>query len=79
MFELIVSFTDMDYIDELSLTESYCSRHFLVGLIQQETVSALREPRDYRRRAIALLRNLLAKHASDRRYTDTVSQMFLIE
>uniref|UniRef100_F1KPQ6 Dedicator of cytokinesis protein 11 n=1 Tax=Ascaris suum TaxID=6253 RepID=F1KPQ6_ASCSU len=62
------------YVDEFSLSESYCSRHFLVGLLFQEFIASLREPRDYRRRTIALFRNLLAKHAADKRYTNAEAQ-----
>ncbi|VDK65329.1 unnamed protein product [Anisakis simplex] len=62
------------YIDEFWLSDSYCSRHFLVGLLFQELLASLREPRDYRRRSIALLRNLLAKHAADKRYSNAEAQ-----
>uniref|UniRef100_A0A914VB90 Uncharacterized protein n=1 Tax=Plectus sambesii TaxID=2011161 RepID=A0A914VB90_9BILA len=63
-----------DCLQDLSLTEEYCSRHFPSGLLVQETLAALRDPRDFRRRAIALLRNVLAKHASDRRYQHPEAQ-----
>lgn len=72
-------FLDLRYVDEFSLSESYCSRHFLVGLLFQEFIASLREPRDYRRRTIALFRNLLAKHAADKRYTNAVGFFSLWE
>ncbi|VDM45683.1 unnamed protein product, partial [Toxocara canis] len=62
------------YVNEFCLSESYCSRHFLLGLLFQELIASLREPRDYRRRTIALLRNLLAKHAGDKRYANAEAQ-----
>ncbi|CAD6184343.1 unnamed protein product [Caenorhabditis auriculariae] len=55
---------------EWHLTSSYSSYHFIVGLVFQELVACLREPKDYRKRPITLLRNLLAKHSFDRRYSD---------
>ncbi|VDK74829.1 unnamed protein product [Litomosoides sigmodontis] len=60
--------------DEFILSASYCKHHFPVGLLYQELNASLREPRDYRRRMVALLRNLFAKHASDKRYMDTSTQ-----
>ena len=65
-------FVVLRYLDEFTLTEGYCARHFLVGLLLQEISYSLREPRDYRRRSIALLRNVLAKHTNDKRYSDLV-------
>ncbi|KAK6112243.1 Dock and Zizimin C-2 domain family protein [Brugia pahangi] len=60
--------------EEFIMSTSYCRHHFPVGLLYQELDASLREPRDYRRRVIALLRNLFAKHASDKRYMDTSAQ-----
>jgi hypothetical protein len=37
-------------------------------------MASLREPRDYRPLVIGLIRNLLAKHSSDYRYTDKIAQ-----
>ncbi|TKR72200.1 hypothetical protein L596_019689 [Steinernema carpocapsae] len=62
------------YKDHLWLSEQYCSTHFPTGLILQELNASLREPRDYRRKAIAFLRNTLAKHSIDSRFTDTGAQ-----
>ncbi|EJW82008.1 hypothetical protein WUBG_07082, partial [Wuchereria bancrofti] len=56
------------------MSTSYCRHHFPVGLLYQELDASLREPRDYRRKVVALLRNLFAKHASDKRYMDTSAQ-----
>ncbi|VBB26410.1 unnamed protein product [Acanthocheilonema viteae] len=63
--------------DEFILSASYCKHHFPVGLLYQEVDASLREPRDYRRKVVALLRNLFAKHASDKRYMDTNAQSYI--
>uniref|UniRef100_A0A158Q9N1 C2 DOCK-type domain-containing protein n=1 Tax=Enterobius vermicularis TaxID=51028 RepID=A0A158Q9N1_ENTVE len=63
------------YAEEFTLTEGYCARHFLVGLLLQELQCSFREPRDYRRRTIMLVRNLLAKHSVDKRYLDSRAQV----
>uniref|UniRef100_A0A915PPR5 PH domain-containing protein n=1 Tax=Setaria digitata TaxID=48799 RepID=A0A915PPR5_9BILA len=60
--------------DEFILSASYCKYHFLVGLLYQELDASLREPRDYRRKVVALLRNLFAKHANDKRYINSCAQ-----
>uniref|UniRef100_A0A1I8E909 Uncharacterized protein n=1 Tax=Wuchereria bancrofti TaxID=6293 RepID=A0A1I8E909_WUCBA len=60
--------------EEFIMSTSYCRHHFPVGLLYQELDASLREPRDYRRKVVALLRNLFAKHASDKRYMDTSAQ-----
>lgn len=62
------------FTEEFTLTEGYCARHFLVGLLLQELQCSFREPRDYRKRAIALIRNILAKHSIDKRYKDARAQ-----
>ncbi|GMR32743.1 hypothetical protein PMAYCL1PPCAC_02938, partial [Pristionchus mayeri] len=56
--------------DEWWLSEPYCRRHFPVGLLLQELSMCLREPREYRKRPISLVRNVLAKHGYDKRYAD---------
>ncbi|CAJ0578720.1 unnamed protein product, partial [Mesorhabditis spiculigera] len=53
------------------LSPDYFSRHFPVALLLQEMYESLREPRDYRRKPVMLLRNLLAKHSFDFRYVET--------
>ncbi|KAK6026152.1 hypothetical protein OSTOST_07929, partial [Ostertagia ostertagi] len=56
--------------EEWFLNPTYISHHFPSGIIFQELYACMREPREYRRRAIVLLRNLLAKHSFDKRYLD---------
>uniref|UniRef100_A0A1I7SEQ5 DOCKER domain-containing protein n=1 Tax=Bursaphelenchus xylophilus TaxID=6326 RepID=A0A1I7SEQ5_BURXY len=59
--------------EHFKLGKTFCSTHFLVGLLLQEFVAALHESRAYRRLVIAMLRNLLVKHSLDLRY-DGASQ-----
>jgi beta-phosphoglucomutase-like phosphatase (HAD superfamily) len=61
-----------DLKHEYTLSEEFRKQHFLVGLLLQETRSALNEIRDIRKVAIATLRNLLAKHSFDERYANKV-------
>uniref|UniRef100_A0A914YXU5 C2 DOCK-type domain-containing protein n=1 Tax=Panagrolaimus superbus TaxID=310955 RepID=A0A914YXU5_9BILA len=63
-----------NYSDHFWVSESYCKMHFLTGVLIQELMASLREPRDYRPLVIGLIRNLLAKHSSDYRYTDKIAQ-----
>nr|XP_032833671.1 dedicator of cytokinesis protein 9 isoform X1 [Petromyzon marinus] len=54
---------------DYSLTEDFCKNHFLVGLLLREVSSALQqESGDVRPAAIAVLKQLMAKHAHDDRY-----------
>ncbi|CAL2027501.1 unnamed protein product [Caenorhabditis brenneri] len=59
---------------EWHLSPSFAQNHFVVGLLMQELVACIRETKDYRKRPISLLRNLLAKHSFDRRYGDMTIQ-----
>uniref|UniRef100_A0A1I8B8U6 PH domain-containing protein n=1 Tax=Meloidogyne hapla TaxID=6305 RepID=A0A1I8B8U6_MELHA len=59
------------YSEHFYCSETYCSVHFMLGLLFQELTSSLKESREYRRKIIRLLRNLLAKHCQDQRYGDT--------
>ncbi|KAL3112883.1 hypothetical protein niasHT_015589 [Heterodera trifolii] len=59
------------YSEHFYLSKTYCSVHFPIGLLLQELSTSLRDSRDYRRKVIQLLRNLLAKHSQDERYGDT--------
>ncbi|CAI2294693.1 unnamed protein product [Caenorhabditis sp. 36 PRJEB53466] len=59
---------------EWHLSASFAQNHFIVGLLMQELVACIRETKDYRKRPISLLRNLLAKHSFDKRYTDMTTQ-----
>lgn len=69
-------FTDTDAYAEMHLSPIYCERHFPVGILLQEVNAALRDSRAIRRRAIVVLRNLLAKHTFDARYDDLVGVFF---
>ncbi|VDO20091.1 unnamed protein product [Haemonchus placei] len=62
--------SDATCSDEWYLNPTYISHHFPSGIIFQELYACMREPREHRRRAIVLLRNLLAKHSFDKRYLD---------
>ncbi|XP_010220810.1 PREDICTED: dedicator of cytokinesis protein 11-like, partial [Tinamus guttatus] len=53
---------------EYSLTDEYCRHHFLVGMLLREASVALQDNYDIRCTAIAVLKNLLIKHAFDNRY-----------
>uniref|UniRef100_A0A6Q2YH92 Dedicator of cytokinesis 11 n=1 Tax=Esox lucius TaxID=8010 RepID=A0A6Q2YH92_ESOLU len=53
---------------ECSLTEEYCKNHFLVGLLLRQVAEALQGPPEVRQLAVAVLKNLLIKHALDDRY-----------
>uniref|UniRef100_A0A8R1HXF8 Uncharacterized protein n=1 Tax=Caenorhabditis japonica TaxID=281687 RepID=A0A8R1HXF8_CAEJA len=59
---------------EWHLSPAFAQNHFVVGLLMQELVACIRETKDYRKRPISLLRNLLAKHSFDKRYTDMTTQ-----
>ncbi|KAK3545989.1 hypothetical protein QTP70_019305, partial [Hemibagrus guttatus] len=54
---------------EYSLTEDYCRNHFLVGLLLREVAEGLQGNPDIRLLAVAVLKNLIIKHAMDDRYT----------
>uniref|UniRef100_A0A8C7F6T5 Dedicator of cytokinesis 11 n=1 Tax=Oncorhynchus kisutch TaxID=8019 RepID=A0A8C7F6T5_ONCKI len=54
---------------ESALTEDYCKNHFLVGLLLREVAEALQGSPEVRQLAVAVLKNLLIKHAMDDRYT----------
>lgn len=59
---------------EWHLSTTFAQNHFVVGLLMQELVACIRETKDYRKRPISLIRNLLAKHSFDKRYTDMTTQ-----
>ncbi|XP_027025359.1 dedicator of cytokinesis protein 11 isoform X1 [Tachysurus fulvidraco] len=54
---------------EYSLTEDYCRNHFLVGLLLRDVAEGLQGNPDIRQLAVAVLKNLIIKHAMDDRYT----------
>lgn len=71
------SLSDANYVEHFYLSPTYCQTHFLAGVVFQELASALKDPREYRRQVVMLMRNLLAKHSADSRYTDSVSQEYI--
>ncbi|XP_032887032.1 dedicator of cytokinesis protein 10 isoform X3 [Amblyraja radiata] len=62
---------------EYTLTSEFCRNHFLVGLLLREVAFALQEDQDVRHLAIAVLKNLLAKHSFDDRYSGKSQQELL--
>lgn len=70
IFDYIQCLTDLkcDY----TLSEEFRKNHYLVGLLLQEVKMCMNEPKEVRRHAIHLLRNQIAKHSFDDRYTSKV-------
>lgn len=60
---------------DYALSEEFRKNHFLVGLVLHEVKVSLNENSDVRKPAINTLRNLLAKHAFDDRYSSKVRKM----
>ncbi|XP_022088047.1 dedicator of cytokinesis protein 9-like isoform X2 [Acanthaster planci] len=60
-------YKDLHY--DYQLTEEYCQQHFLTGLLLREVGSALHDVTEVRQNGIRVLRNLLAKHSFDNRYS----------
>ena len=58
--------------EDFYLSQDFCSHHFLVGALLTEVRAALGEVGEVQRVAIAVLRDLLAKHAFDDRYLQSV-------
>ncbi|XP_050819925.1 dedicator of cytokinesis protein 10 isoform X7 [Gopherus flavomarginatus] len=61
-------------IPEYTLTNEFCHKHFLIGLLLREVGYALQEDQDIRHLALAVLKNLMAKHSFDDRYADQGKQ-----
>ncbi|RXM28574.1 Dedicator of cytokinesis protein 10 [Acipenser ruthenus] len=61
-------------VPEYNLTNEYCRKHFLTGLLLREVGFALQEDQDIRHLALAILKNLMAKHSLDDRYADKSKQ-----
>uniref|UniRef100_A0A4W3KDI0 Dedicator of cytokinesis 10 n=1 Tax=Callorhinchus milii TaxID=7868 RepID=A0A4W3KDI0_CALMI len=61
---------------EYTLTNEFCHNHFLVGLLLREVGFALQEDQDIRHLAIAVLKNLMAKHSFDNRY-EKIATLYL--
>uniref|UniRef100_A0A8C3UX76 Dedicator of cytokinesis 10 n=1 Tax=Catharus ustulatus TaxID=91951 RepID=A0A8C3UX76_CATUS len=55
-------------IPEYTLTNEFCRKHFLIGVLLREVGFALQEDQDIRHLALAVLKNLMAKHSFDDRY-----------
>jgi hypothetical protein len=67
---------DLKY--DFTLSDEYRRNHYLVGLVLHELKMAMNEPREIRRTAINVLRNVLAKHSFDDRYVSKVSLMLFV-
>jgi len=63
--------TDSRY--DYTLTDEFIQNHFLTGLLLSEVKAALNQIQDIRKFAITTLRNLLAKHSFDDRYSSKAS------
>ncbi|KAH0624020.1 hypothetical protein JD844_007304 [Phrynosoma platyrhinos] len=61
-------------IPEYTLTNEFCQKHFLIGLLLREVGWALQEDQDIRHMALAVLKNLMTKHSFDDRYTEREKQ-----
>ncbi|XP_053565996.1 LOW QUALITY PROTEIN: dedicator of cytokinesis protein 10 [Bombina bombina] len=61
-------------IPEYTLTDDFCRKHFLIGILLREVGLALQEDQDIRHLALAALRNVMSKHSFDDRYADKERQ-----
>ncbi|EPQ18489.1 Dedicator of cytokinesis protein 10 [Myotis brandtii] len=59
---------------EYSVTNEFCRKHFLIGILLREVGFALQEDQDVRHLALAVLKNLMAKHSFDDRYREPRKQ-----
>nr|XP_023422837.1 dedicator of cytokinesis protein 10 isoform X10 [Cavia porcellus] len=59
---------------EYSVTNEFCRKHFLIGILLREVGFALQEDQDIRHLALAVLKNLMAKHSFDDRYREARKQ-----
>ncbi|XP_037380044.1 dedicator of cytokinesis protein 10 isoform X2 [Talpa occidentalis] len=59
---------------EYSVTNEFCRKHFLIGTLLREVGFALQEDQDIRHLALAVLKNLMAKHSFDDRYREPGKQ-----
>uniref|UniRef100_A0A8C9MG32 Dedicator of cytokinesis 10 n=1 Tax=Serinus canaria TaxID=9135 RepID=A0A8C9MG32_SERCA len=57
-----------ELVGEYTLTNEFCRKHFLIGVLLREVGFALQEDQDIRHLALAVLKNLMAKHSFDDRY-----------
>uniref|UniRef100_A0A8C1A043 Dedicator of cytokinesis protein 10 n=1 Tax=Castor canadensis TaxID=51338 RepID=A0A8C1A043_CASCN len=60
---------------EYSVTNEFCRKHFLIGILLREVGFALQEDQDIRHLALAVLKNLMAKHSFDDRYREPQAQI----
>nr|XP_014342168.1 PREDICTED: dedicator of cytokinesis protein 10 [Latimeria chalumnae] len=67
------AFNTLD-MPEYTLTNEFCRKHFPVGLLLREVGLALQEDQDIRHLALSVLKNLMAKHSFDDRYTEKSRQ-----
>ncbi|KAI1305795.1 Dedicator of cytokinesis protein 9 [Halotydeus destructor] len=58
----------------ITLSDEFCKAHFTVAALLQESKSALSEVHQVRGMALSVLRNLLAKHSFDDRYSSRQQQ-----
>uniref|UniRef100_A0A8C8EF65 Dedicator of cytokinesis 10 n=1 Tax=Otus sunia TaxID=257818 RepID=A0A8C8EF65_9STRI len=65
-------------IPEYTLTNEFCRKHFLIGVLLREVGFALQEDQDIRHLALAVLKNLMAKHSFDDRYAEPVKKLFIL-
>ncbi|XP_060098188.1 dedicator of cytokinesis protein 10 isoform X2 [Heteronotia binoei] len=61
-------------VPEYTVTNEFCRKHFLIGLLLREVGFALQEDQDIRHMALAVLKNLMAKHSFDDRYAEPEKQ-----
>ncbi|KAM9315606.1 dedicator of cytokinesis protein 10 [Gastrophryne carolinensis] len=59
---------------EYTLTDDFCRKHFLIGILLREVGLALQEDQDIRHLALTALKNIMAKHSLDDRYADKEKQ-----
>ncbi|XP_043926200.1 dedicator of cytokinesis protein 10 isoform X3 [Protopterus annectens] len=66
-------------LQEYTLTNEFCRKHYLVGLLLREIGLALQEDQDIRHLALGVLKNLMAKHSFDDRYSEKSKQAKVAE
>ncbi|KAG8580933.1 hypothetical protein GDO81_007483 [Engystomops pustulosus] len=59
---------------EYTLTDDFCRKHFLIGILLREVGFALQEDQDIRHLALTALKNIMAKHSFDDRYMNKEKQ-----
>uniref|UniRef100_F6UH53 Dedicator of cytokinesis 10 n=1 Tax=Monodelphis domestica TaxID=13616 RepID=F6UH53_MONDO len=70
----IFIFPDQD-MPEYTVTNEFCRKHFLIGILLREVGFALQEDQDIRHLALAVLKNIMAKHSFDDRYREPQAQI----